>query len=342
MADGPARPLLRRRVTASLWPGGLVGRVTLVLLAALLLELVGSSVLFEQFSSMPSGWVDALLSTVVLGVCVLAAAALVVDTLGAPLRQLARVADTIGRGPAVAVADRGPREVRQVARAFNAMQARVAALLADRTEVLAAVSHDLRTPIARLRLRASFLDDAEAASAIEADLAEMEAMVDAVLSFLGGESDPEPRRMVDLAVLLSTLADAAGDAGQDVRYDGPDHAVLLARPLELKRAMGNLIENAVKYGGCARVELDAPGSGHFRVRVMDDGPGIPEAQLVRVLEPFRRVDASRNARTGGLGLGLAIVRRAIERDGGGVVLRNRPEGGLCAEAVLPVGSIPAG
>ena len=458
MADATGGDVARggamRRAGASLWPAGLMGRVIVVLLAALVLEFVGSSVLYDEFAALvPDGstleeaagrldvarrvldtvpprerdavarelsgdgldlawWPDhdpspeagtqadipagrllavrpvlrdhglqvrrkqpgnvpgtvsgslglndgtrlrfvvadssrvapvlfeVLLSTAILAVCVLSAAALVVRTLSAPLRQLAQVADLIGRGPPVAVQDRGPSEVRRVARTLNAMQARMARLLTEQTEVLAAVSHDLRTPIARLRLRAGFLDDPAVSTAIEDDLAEMEAMVDAVLAFLGGEADPEPRRPLDIAALAATLADEAHDAGQDVAYAGPGRAVLQARPLEMRRAIGNLIGNAVKYAGSARVEVVAPGlrepGAPLRVRVVDPGPGIPEDQLLSVLEPFHRVESSRNANTGGIGLGLAIVRRAVERDGGRVVLANLPGGGFRAELVLPV------
>lgn len=288
------------------------------------------------------GVYEALLSAALFAGGVLLAAAMVVHTLAAPLRRLARVADAIGHGPPVHVAEgQGPREVRQVARAMNAMQGRIASLVSDRTEALAAVSHDLRTPIARMRLRAGLLDAGDATSAMEADLAEMEQMITTVLAFLNGEGDPEPVRTVDLASILQTVVDDATDAGAEAGYAGPDHCKVRARPVEIKRAFVNLVGNAVKYGGSARVSLsDASplgGRAAVRVRVEDDGPGIPPAELERVLEPFRRVDASRNPGLGGMGLGLAIARRAVERDGGSVVLSNRPGGGLRAEVTLPVG-----
>ncbi len=285
---------------------------------------------------------EALLSTALFAGGVLLAAAMVVHTLAAPLRRLARVADAIGHGTPVHVADQqGPREVRQVARAMNAMQGRIASLISDRTEALAAVSHDLRTPIARMRLRAGLLDAGDTAAAMEADLAEMEQMITTVLAFLNGEGDPEPVRTVDLASILQTVLDDAADAGAEADYAGPDHCKVRARPVEIKRAFVNLVGNAVKHGGAARVTLgDASSPGGraaVRVRVEDDGPGIPSAELERVLEPFRRVDPSRNPDLGGMGLGLAIARRAVERDGGSVVLNNRPDGGLRAEVTLPVG-----
>lgn len=145
--------------------------------------------------------------------------------------------------------EEGPREVRRAAQAFNRMQARIDRLIADRTQALAAVSHDLRTPIARLRLRAGFVEDAETQRAIDADLDEMEAMIDATLAYLRGETESEPRRPADLAAILETLCDAAADAGHSVRWTGPRQARLVCRPIALKRAFANLIDNAVKYGG---------------------------------------------------------------------------------------------
>ncbi|NVN13905.1 sensor histidine kinase, partial [Nguyenibacter vanlangensis] len=171
-------------------------------------------------------------------------------------------------------------------------------------EALAAVSHDLRTPLARLRLRAGFLDDQEAQRAIEGDVAEMEAMVGGVLAYLSGENDPEAPRVVDLASILATLADDAADQGRDVTYDGPAQWQARLRPLAMKRVFGNLIDNAVNYGGQARIGLSVQPDG-LRIRVDDDGPGLPEAELTRVLTPFYRVEGSRSRATGGLGLGLA-------------------------------------
>ncbi|MBB2202164.1 ATP-binding protein [Gluconacetobacter tumulisoli] len=273
-------------------------------------------------------------SAAVLAGAVLLAAGMLVRTLSMPLRALADVADGVGSGQWIPVEEKGPREVRYLARAINAMQDRIRRLIADRTEALAAVSHDLRTPLARLRLRAGFLEDSELQSAIEGDVAEMEAMVGGVLAYLSGENDPEQPRPVDVASILATLADDAADQGRDVRYDGPDHASVRVRPLAMKRVFGNLIDNAVNYGGAARIGL-AMDADWLRVRVEDDGPGLPEAELSRVTTPFYRVEGSRSRTTGGLGLGLAIVSREVAREGGQFVLQNRPEGGLRAEIALP-------
>lgn len=275
-----------------------------------------------------------LASAAILAGAVLLAAAMLVHTLSMPLRALADVADGVGSGQWIPVEEKGPREVRHLARAINAMQDRIRRLIADRTEALAAVSHDLRTPLARLRLRAGFLDDQEAQRAIEGDVAEMEAMVGGVLAYLSGENDPEAPRVVDLASILATLADDAADQGRDVTYDGPAQWQARLRPLAMKRVFGNLIDNAVNYGGRARIGLSVQPDG-LRIRVDDDGPGLPEAELTRVLTPFYRVEGSRSRATGGLGLGLAIVSREVAREGGRLVLSNRKEGGLRAEILLP-------
>lgn len=276
-----------------------------------------------------------LLSTTAMAVGILLLGLLVVRLIGRPLRALSDAADRFGGpGPVVPVPEAGPREVRHAAQAFNRMQGRIDRLIADRTQALAAVSHDLRTPIARLRLRAGFVEDGEAARAIDADLDEMEAMIDSTLAYLRGETESEPRKPADLVAMIETLCDAAADAGAAVTYAGPSQARLVCSPVTLKRAFSNLIDNAVKYGGGARVVLEDKGR-EILVRIEDDGPGIPDADMPTVFEPFRRLETSRNRGTGGSGLGLTIARRAVEQHGGTVQLSNRPGGGLLALVHLP-------
>lgn len=267
----------------------------------------------------------------------LLAAAMLIHGLGAPLRALAQAADNVGHGDpvTVTVAETGPRDLNQVARAFNAMQARISRLITDRTQALAAVGHDLRTPLTRMRLRTGLLDDDETREAMEADILEMEAMLDSVLAYLKGDTDNEARRTVDLAALVSTIVDDNIDLGRPATYEGPDHLVLQTRPLAMKRAIANLIENGLKYGDRAQVQLDVV-EGEARLRIDDDGPGIPEAELESVIAPFFRLDAARSRDTSGLGLGLSIVATAVEREGGRFKLSNLPEKGLRAEILLPV------
>lgn len=277
-----------------------------------------------------------LLSTTAMALGILLLGLLVVRLIGRPLRALSDAADRFGGpGPVVPVPEDGPREVRHAAQAFNRMQGRIDRLIADRTQALAAVSHDLRTPIARLRLRAGFVEDGEAARAIDADLDEMEAMIDSTLAYLRGETDSEPRKPVDLVAMIETLCDAAADAGAEVTYAGPSQARLVCSPVTLKRAFSNLIDNAVKYGGGgARVGVHDAGS-EFHISVEDEGPGIPESEMQAVFEPFRRLETSRNRGTGGSGLGLTIARRAVEQHGGTLQLSNRPGGGILALVCLP-------
>lgn len=269
----------------------------------------------------------------ILAVGVLIFAAVFTQAAAAPLRALARAADQVGlAGPAI-VSETGPGELSRLARAFNAMQARIAALIADRSMALAAVGHDLRTPLSRLRLRADMISDEEERSAMVADIGEMEAMLDSVLALLSGDSDPEAPRLVDVVALIATLVGRYEDR-HEVSYAGPDHCLLDVRPLALKRALGNLIENGLKYGHRVAVTLGDE-EGLVRIRVEDDGPGIPESDLARVTEPFVRLDEARQRDTPGFGLGLSIAVRAAERDGGRLRLSNRPEGGLRADILLP-------
>ena len=252
-----------------------------------------------------------------------------------PMRTLAQAADRIGRSSGITMPEAGPGEVRRLIRAFNAMQARIHQLITDRTQALAAVGHDLRTPLARLQLRSDAIPDPALRRAFEGDIHEMEAMVGSLLSYLGGEDDPERAVRTDVAVMAATIVDDATDRGDDARYDGVDHVEAHVRPVALKRAIGNLVENAIHYGGCARVSVADEGA-LLVVSVEDDGAGIPEDRLEEVLHPFARLDAARSRNTSGLGLGLAIVQRAAEMEGGQLILANRAVGGLRAELRLPL------
>ena len=279
---------------------------------------------------------QALGSAAILTTAVLIAAFMLVNTLGTPLRSLARAADKVGHGTRVTVVERGPRDLVQVARAFNAMQARIGRLIADRTQALAAVGHDLRTPLTRMRLRLGLMGDAEAREAMEADIEEMEVMLNSVLTYLSGGEAEAPSRRIDLAVLVATLVEASADLGRPVTYEGPEHLLTTARPLPLKRAISNLIENGLKYGGVVRVRLERDGA-QARILVEDDGPGIPEAELEHVIEPFFRLDEARQRDRGGLadsGAGAGHDRDApglhrglLQVPGHGaafVVVRHRP------------------
>jgi signal transduction histidine kinase len=278
------------------------------------------------------------------GLMTLAAAGLslwTVSRLIQPVGELAAAADRLGRDVnAPPLPENGPTEVAIAARAFNTMAERIRRFVGDRTQLLAAIGHDLKTPITRLKLRAEMLDDDEQRRKILNDLEEMEAMIAATLTFARDDAAAEPSVALDLAALCRTVMDEAADARPDVpeeaiAYEGPDHLTATARPVALKRALNNLVGNALLYGGSARLSLVEAGPGVLRLTVEDTGPGVPQDELENVFQPFRRLETSRNRETGGTGLGLPIARNIFRAHGGDVVLRNRPEGGLMAIATLP-------
>ena len=229
----------------------------------------------------------------------------------------------------------GTREVRTLAAAINDLQLRVRRLADDRTQMLAAVSHDLRTPLTRLRMRANGIGTETLRRSIEADLDEMEAMIDATLAFLRDDMSSESVEPVDMASILQTIATDAADAGQQVEVEAPRSLVVIGRHLALKRSLTNLVQNAVKYGGSATVTITVIGDSACIV-VSDDGPGIASDRLETVFEPFYRIEPSRGRSTGGHGLGLTVARTIARAHGGDVTLRNRKPRGLQAELTLPL------
>lgn len=253
-----------------------------------------------------------------------------------PLSVLATAADRLGRNlDEPPIPERGPGEVRRAAQAFNRMQQRLRELLAQKAHMLAAVSHDLKTPITRLRLRAEMLTESEPRARIARDLDEMEAMVGATLELMRGSTDVEPLVRTDLLALVESLQADYEDTGRAVSLveSGPVTPIEL-RPRAIRRCLANLIDNGLNYGGRVRLRIvDAPDV--LRIEIDDDGPGIPEADLARVFEPFYRVEGSRNRESGGTGLGLAIARSIALEHAGDLVLENRAEGGLRASLLLP-------
>lgn len=278
---------------------------------------------------------DVLGSLTAMALGILIVSILLVRSLTAPLRALAGAAERIGTDIAATGApETGPREIRLVAHAFNTMQSRIRRLITDRTQTLAAVSHDLKTPLTRLRLRAAFVPDGELRAMIEADLDEMERMLDSTLAFLRGETAQEERRTIDISSMLQTICNHATDAGADVVLSGSPRAPLHCRPLAIKRALSNLLDNAIKYGGRARVTLhDA--ERELIVTIEDDGAGIPADERERVFDPFYRIESSRSRDTGGTGLGLTVARTAIRAHGGDIILQSGAAGGLRAVVTLP-------
>lgn len=277
------------------------------------------------------------------GLMTVAAAALsvwAVRRLTGPVAALAAAAERLGMDVnAPPMPEDGPLEVAKAAAAFNLMAARIRRFVQDRTFMLTAIGHDLRTPITRLKLRTEFLEDDEFRRKMLADIDELEAMVSATVAFGRDVTASEPVTTLDLAVLARTVLDEAADARPEVAerldYEGPEHLPVRARSLAIKRAIANLVANAVKYGGGAHVRLRPPENGMVFIDVEDDGPGIPSAELERVFQPFHRVEPSRNRETGGVGLGLPIARNIMRAHGGDVTLANRPMGGARATVSLP-------
>jgi signal transduction histidine kinase len=252
-----------------------------------------------------------------------------------PMARLAVAAEGLGRGETVPpLAERGPLDVRKTTRAFNQMNDRLQRFVRDRTRMLAAISHDLRTPITSLRLRAEFIEDEETRAKILETLDEMQRMTEATLAFAREEAAREDTRTVDLGALIESLCDDLAEMGLDVVFAGAERTPYPCRPLSLKRAIRNLVENAVAYGRRARVALTATG-GAFQIAIDDDGPGIPEADFERVFAPFVRLEESRSQDTGGIGLGMAIARSIVRGHGGDITLANRSGGGLRAVIHLP-------
>lgn len=276
-----------------------------------------------------------VLSLAVMIAAIVILSAIVVRHLVAPLQLFGQAAERLGLDVhAPPLRERGPREVRRATEAFNRMQSRIRRFVDDRTRMLAAISHDLRTPITRLRLRAEFVDDREQQDKMRRDLDEMESMISSILSFARDDATDEPHEVIDLAALVQSVCDDLSDLDHDVTFAGADRLAFACRRLALKRALTNLVENAVRYGTRARVTLSEAGA-EIAVRVEDDGPGIPEAEREKAFDAFYRVERSRSRETGGTGVGLYVARAIVRGHGGDITLSNRPEGGLVAEVRLP-------
>ncbi len=251
-----------------------------------------------------------------------------------PMRRLATAAEALGRGESVApLPENGPDDVRQTAEAFNRMQARLQRFVEERTRTLAAIGHDLRTPITSLRLRAEFVADDETREKMLGTLDELRTMTEAALAFSSDNSGREETRNVDLGALVESLCDDLSELGQDVSFAEAPKIGYRCRADALKRAVRNLIENAVRYGERARVTIGSTAAA-VEIVIEDDGPGIPPDKLEQVFSPFFRVETSRNRQTGGIGLGLSIARDVIRHHGGDITLANTGSG-LRATISLP-------
>lgn len=267
------------------------------------------------------------------------AAAFIARRVARPLSELSAAATTAAQGgSAPRVPEEGPEDVRRAAAAFNAMTDQVSRTLESQRQLLSAVGHDLRTPITAMRINIEFVNDAELRERLERNLEELQELTEAVLSAARGAGG-EPMRHIDVAALVESLCADLIDMGKPVTWQAHDPVPMNCRPNEIRRAVRNLIENAIAYGKEATVSIQARGTG-YEIIVDDNGPGIPEADRQRVFEPFVRLETSRNAETGGTGLGLTLVKTIAAGHGGTVTLENRAEGGLRARLYLPI-PVPA-
>lgn len=259
----------------------------------------------------------------------------------APLRTLVRASRKVGSGPPELLEEHGTSEVRELIHAFNEMQQRIHESMTNRTQSMLAIGHDLRTPLSRMQLR---LDDArideETRADMAQDLGEMRHMLESLQAFVDSGGTRIPAERIDLAVMTQTLVDTAADDGCDATFHGLESIEIMARPVSVRRALANLIENAIHYAGSVNVTVRRDGD-HAEVLIEDEGPGIPEDRMDEVMQPFVRLDTARSRDTPGMGLGLAIVRSAVKLDNGVLQLRNKPEGGLVITMRFPVASAPA-
>ena len=270
-------------------------------------------------------------------VCIAVLAWMVARMTTRPLQRLATAADTLNLSSETAPLpeQQGSIEVRCAARAFNRMHQRIQEDLRERTGMLAAITHDLQTPLTRLRLRLEKVEDPQLRERLVRDMNSMQQMLQEGLEFARSRDASEPLQRLDIDSLLDSVCADAAESGQPVRYSAHCHAEVMARPATLRRAITNLVDNAVKYGGNADVDLRCD-EHTCHIRIRDNGPGIPQDMLETVLTPFFRLEHSRSRETGGTGLGLSIARNIVERHQGQLLLANRKEGGLEAQVILPL------
>ena len=297
----------------------------------------GAVVTFDSFVSPEAAGMPlrlALTLLVLLGT-VVALSLVAVRWVTGPLSALATAAEKLGedinRPP---LPETGPVEARRAARAFNNMQGRLSRSIADRTRVLTAMSHDLKTPITRLRLRTEMLDDEALRTKFSKDLEDMESMVTQTLDFMRDASAAERVQPVDFMALLESLQTDFQDMGNTVEVEGRFEHSFSGRPLALRHCLTNLVDNAIRYGRRATIKAEE-GAERVTIRVLDEGPGIAEGELEHAFEPFFRGESSRSRETGGTGLGLGIARNIARAHGGDLTLKNRPGGGLEAILTLP-------
>jgi signal transduction histidine kinase len=299
----------------------------------------GSAVAADIGSEFGGGpfWASLMMSLMFALVCVTLLGVWAAFALTRPLSIFAKAAESFSLDTAAAaLPERGPEEIRALARALNRMRQRITSLIDDRTKMLAAISHDLRTPITRMRLRSEFIEDEANRSRMLADLDQMLSMLESVLSFLRNDRKMESFTLADVASTLQLVADQFTDMGHTVSYAGPGHAMAVVRPDDLRRSVTNLVENAVRFGAEVTVSLSLA-AGRMTIDVIDDGPGISDAKKAAMLEPFVRGDDARNMdEQEGFGLGLSIARAITLAHGGELSLHDHTPHGLVVRMAIPL------
>lgn len=281
-------------------------------------------------------WQTRLILTFLLSITLIAPLAwLLARRLASPIAAFARAADRLGRDPRAPPLDmRGSTEIVAAANAFNQMQERLRRYVDDRTAMVGAIAHDLRTPLTRLKFRIEAVPD-DLKPKLSGDIDQMEAMIAATMGFVSDATRPRERTRLELASLVESIVDEMAETGAAASVDRTEKLVIEGDPIALRRLVSNLVENALKYGGVARARVYAD-NAEAVIEIDDDGPGIPEHEADRVFEPFFRGEPSRNRETGGIGLGLAVVRSVARAHGGDAEMINRPGGGLTARVRLPL------
>jgi signal transduction histidine kinase len=281
----------------------------------------------------PSAWFTIRLAILIISIA--AVSAIATYQLSRPIREFTEALRRFGTDPRAApIPETGPRELRVSIDAFNAMQAQIQKFVDDRTTMLAAISHDLRTPLTKMRLRGEFVEDDEQRVRLFRDVDDMQAMVDSALAFFRDDFQVEEKTTFDFPGLLHAIADDFNDQGSEIAYIGAEHVAYRGRPFALKRAFTNLVDNAIKYGRVPELEFTCS-EQRIVVMVRDNGPGIPPEATEQVFAPFYRLERSRNRTAGGVGLGLTSARTIIRAHGGDISVCNRPSGGLEVKVTLP-------